>query len=181
MLCQNCKKNSASVHYKSNVNGNLTEKYLCSACAEKMGISAVPSFQPIELIDGFFGNEKDDIFGGFFAGMINDNAAKSVNEPKVCAKCGMRFSDFLHGGKIGCADCYKTFSASLGSTIKRLHGKVAHCGKMPKGFDEQIGNMKKIEALRIKLEKAIEEQEYEMAAKYRDEIKELENNKREGK
>ncbi len=180
MLCQNCNKNSATIHYKSNLNGNTAEKYLCSECAEKMGLSKTAAFQPIDLIDGFLGSGSDDIFGSLLAGMMNDNNVKTINEPRVCTKCGMRFSDFLHGGKIGCADCYKTFSSSLGSTIKRLHGKSTHCGKMPEGFAGQNQNKKKIEELRSKLANAIEKQEYEMAAKYRDEIKALENSEKEG-
>ena len=113
--------------------------------------------------------------------MMNDTGAKSVNEPKACPICGMRFSDFLHGGKIGCAECYNTFSTSLNSTVKRIHGNVEHCGKVPEGKKNEMSDKKKIEALKIKLNEAIEKQEYEMAAKYRDEIREIENKNGEGK
>lgn len=175
MLCQACKKNNASIHYKSNVNGNIKELFLCPECAEKQGITTKSAFQPIDSLDSFFGKGQDDIFGGLFAGMMNSGNVKSVNEPKVCPMCGMRFSEFLHGGKIGCAECYRTFSSSLYPTVKRIHGNVEHNGKIPEGRKDELSAKRKIDSLKSKLQQAIENQEYEMAAKYRDEIKELEN------
>ncbi len=175
MLCQACKKNEAKIHYKTNINGKIGEMFLCGECAEKKGISNKSSFEPSDVFDGLFGKGTDDIFGGLFAGMMGDTGTKVVSEPKVCPVCGMRFSEFLHGGKIGCGECYNTFSASLNSTVKRIHGNVEHCGKVPEGKKSEISEKKKIEALKAKLSEAIEKQEYEMAAKYRDEIRELEN------
>lgn len=177
MICQVCNKNEAKVHYKTNINGKYTELYLCRECAEKKGLAKKTVFEPIEVIDGFFGKSADDIFGGFFAGMMNDSQTKS--EQTACPLCGMRFNEFLHGGKIGCAECYKTFSAPLVSTVKRIHGNVEHCGKIPEGKKSSLSVKKKIEELKTKLNKAIEDQEYEMAAKYRDEIKEIESKKEE--
>lgn len=181
MLCQACKKKNATIHYKTNVNGKVNEFYLCPECAEQKGIAKKKAFEPIDVMDGFFGKSTNDIFGGFFAGMMNDTGEKNMGEPKVCPVCGMRFSEFLHGGKIGCSECYNTFSASLASTVKRIHTNVEHCGKIPEGKKSNISTKKKIDDLKAKLHKAIEEQEYEMAAKYRDEIKELEKEKGEEK
>lgn len=156
--------------------------FLCPECAEKEGIAKKSAFKPIDAIDSFLSKETDDIFGGLFAGMVNQAGAKSVAEPKVCPMCGMRFSNFLHDGKIGCAECYKTFSQSLYPTIKRIHGNVGHNGKIPEGKMSEISTKRKITELKDKLQQAISKQEYEMAAKYRDEIKELESNaKEEGK
>ena len=41
MLCKSCNKNQATIHYKSNINGKVVEKYLCSECAEKEGIAVL--------------------------------------------------------------------------------------------------------------------------------------------
>ena len=41
MLCQKCKKNEATVYYKENINGHVTEYNLCPECAaelEKNGV-----------------------------------------------------------------------------------------------------------------------------------------------
>ena len=180
MLCQVCNKNQATIHYKSNLNGHVYEKHMCASCAEKENFAQKETAAFGEL-DSLFANNSDGLFGGLFAGMINENAAKTVSGPKVCPACGMRFSEFLETGKIGCAECYKAFSSSLYPTLKRIHGNTEHCGKVPFGLHNKKTNIKKIEQLRAKLNEAIEKQEYEMAAKYRDEIKELEKQEGEEK
>ena len=177
MLCQVCNKNTATIHYKSAINGNTTEKYLCPECAEKAGIGK----KTFKSTDSFFNVADDDIFGSLFAGMMNDSVKKSASTPSVCPMCGMRFSEFLHGGKIGCSKCYETFSASLYPTIKRIHSSAEHMGKIPQGLDKEMSDKKKIELLKSKLNEAIEKQEYEMAAKYRDEIRAIENEGKEEK
>lgn len=179
MTCQICKKNEATIHYKTNINGKQTEMYLCRECAEKNGIGKKTVFEPIDVIDGFLGKGTDDIFGGLFAGMTNNPVSKAVNEPKVCPVCKMRFSDFLHGGKIGCAECYKIFSQPLSSTVKRIHGSAEHCGKIPSDKAGEITDKRKIEELKAKLNSAVVNQEYELAAEYRDEIRALENKMKE--
>ncbi|MFR6039929.1 MAG: hypothetical protein ACLUHL_00720 [Dysosmobacter welbionis] len=37
MKCENCGKNEVTFVYRSNVNGHVEEKHLCSDCAEKLG------------------------------------------------------------------------------------------------------------------------------------------------
>lgn len=174
MLCQACNKNNAAVHYKTNINGVVKEKYLCRECAEKHGAAQNEMFPPIDVMDGFFG-KTDDIFGGFFAGMMGEPQTRKSTEHKACPMCGMRYSEFLHEGKIGCSKCYETFAQSLGATIKRIHTNSEHLGKVPEGIKSAFSDKRKIDELRKKLNGAIEAQEYEMAAKYRDEIRELEN------
>ena len=65
----------------------------------------------------------------------------------------------------------------MSSTVKRIHGGAEHCGKIPSEKAAVISDKRKIEALKLKLNEAVEKQEYELAAKYRDEIKEIENKK----
>ncbi len=162
------------------MNGTVSETSLCAKCAEKHGVGSKNLFVNMGIDGGEFGIPSDGIFGGLFAGMSDDHTARNVNSPKVCPKCGMRFSDFLHDGKIGCGECYKTFSSSLMPAIKRIHGSGGHCGKIPEGKSKEIGRKRKIEELRLKLKQAIETQEYEMAAKYRDEIRALESEDQSG-
>ncbi len=177
MLCQVCNKNEATIHLKSHIDGKESEKFLCPKCAGENNFAETGAkfgFEPIDMIDGFFGKNADGLFGGLFAGMMNDTYSKGTSNVKACPVCGMRFSEFLNGGKIGCAECYNVFSSSLGSTIKRVHGNIEHCGKVPAGESDKKKNEKQIASLKEKLRHAIDEQEYEMAAKYRDEIRALE-------
>ncbi len=177
MLCQMCSKNEATFHYKSNENGHISEKHLCRECAQKEGYmskDAFSGFGGFGVLDDFFDTTAEGMLGGFFKNMMDSSSSKTLREGSVCPTCGMRFNDFLKQGKLGCTQCYSTFSSSLEPTIKRIHGNIRHNGKFPDGRHEKIAKENKLCELRIKLKNAIDAQEYEDAAKYRDEIRELE-------
>jgi len=178
MLCQICKKNTATIHYKSSINGQVNEKYLCSECAAKseFGEKAKNSdmFNTIDMVDSFFDNTSDTLLGGLFGEILSPKTGQSP-AGKVCSGCGMRYNDFVHGGKLGCEKCYETFDALLKPTLVRIHGNTRYCGKMPFGYEKKESKADKIKRLQEKLAKAVQAQEYEMAAQYRDEIKALEN------
>jgi len=166
MLCEKCNKNIANVYLKNNVNGNMTESYLCSACAgELYNKSYIPI---INLFDSKF---ESDIFS-----MLNFNNNKlspslnSVTEKNVCPVCGMSFADITKSGKVGCGKCYETFKNELTPNVMRIHGTAKHTGKIPKDRSLYINAKRKIGELNIKLKKMIEEQNFEEAAVIRDEI-----------
>ena len=88
-------------------------------------------------------------------------------EDRVCPKCGMRESEVTKTGKVGCAQCYKTFQDILEPYVHRIHGNTIHTGRRP-------SRNRKLDELRLALKKAVETQEFERAAQLRDQIKELE-------
>ena len=63
MKCENCGKNEVTFVYRSNVNGHVEEKHLCSDCAEKLGYTQRINAGS-RMMQNFFGNS---LFGnGFF-------------------------------------------------------------------------------------------------------------------
>lgn len=183
MLCQVCNKNTATIHYKSSVNGSVTEKYLCNGCAEKYGIGEKSKtselFQTADMQDSFFDNSADALLGGLFGELLGARR-QSPSTGAVCKSCGMRYADFVNTSKLGCENCYETFEGLLYPTLKRIHGNTVYCGKVPGGYEKKQTLRQKIDELRSKLEDAVAAQEYEKAAQYRDEIRKLEadvNNK----
>lgn len=179
MLCKICNKNVATIHYKSNNNGKITETYLCNECAQKNSVDGnkISSlFEPVEIIDDVF-EIHGGLFDGLFGSMIGEKNPDKKTISGACPVCGMRFTEFLQGSKIGCSKCYEVFNRSLEPTIKRIHGNVEHCGKIPEGsLKKEKNTEKQIAVLEEKLKQAIEAQEYEKAADYRDEIKALKEN-----
>ncbi len=177
MLCQMCSKKEATFHYKSNENGHISEKHLCRECAHKEGYMSKELFSDFDnfgMLEDFFDTTAEGMLGGFFKNIMDTPSQKTLKAVSVCPTCGMRFSDFLKQGRLGCTQCYSTFSSSLEPTIKRIHGNIRHNGKFPDGRHEKLEKESKLNSLREKLKTAIEAQEYEDAAKYRDEIRELE-------
>lgn len=170
MLCQHCGKNQATTHIKSMVNGKYTEYMLCSDCAKEMGYADMFTS---------FDSDFNSLLGSFFS-----NALPERSGATRCSLCGSSYNDITSTGKVGCANCYDTFYSELMPTIRRVHGNTEHCGKRPNVFktkekSEQAANPEKspIDDLKAKMEAAIKEQNFEEAARLRDEIKNLEGTK----
>lgn len=86
----------------------------------------------------------------------------------------MTYSQFSKVGRFGCSSCYKYFNDRLDPLFKRVHGNTTHMGKVPVRVGSHIQAKRKIEGLRQELQQKIAEEEFEKAAKLRDEIRELE-------
>nr|MBQ4318872.1 UvrB/UvrC motif-containing protein [Clostridia bacterium] len=157
MLCNKCNKNKATVFFKQVVNGSVKEAALCPECAASMGIlkqAAAPS--SFDLISGLFGD-----------------SPRRVSTAKVCPGCGASYGEIASHGKVGCAKCYETFRGELTPTIVGIHGRVRHTGRAPKEYKAKLDAKKQLDELGAKLASAIEKQEFEEAAKLRDEIRRL--------
>ncbi len=162
MLCQNCGKYDATTHVKRIINGETAEAHLCTDCARALGYT--DAF-------GGFGNTFSELLGSFFG----EPAKLGVSSRAVrCEKCGNTFNDIVNSGKLGCADCYKTFYDKLLPSLQRIHGKTRHVGKAPtvRQGDVQAPKNSLIQ-LESQLKEAIENQDFEQAAVLRDKIKEI--------
>lgn len=160
MLCQNCRKQEATTHVKRIVNGETAEFHLCADCARSLGID-----------DAFsdFGFGFSDMLSSFFEPM----GVGALNSVMRCEKCGSSFNDIVKSGRLGCANCYKTFYDKLMPSLERIHGRTRHEGKIANGSPVQK-KIDKAAELKKQLDAAVEKQDYETAAKLRDEIKALE-------
>ncbi len=162
MVCQNCGKNEATTHLKRIINGETAETHLCSHCASAMGYGSMFSGMGLSL---------GDLFSGFFGDVP---VSKLSNRVIRCEKCGCSFDDIAKNGKVGCADCYRIFFDKLRPSIQRIHGKTEHQGKLPMGAGEDVRNAHRLSELRAELNRAIDEQNFEKAARLRDEIRAME-------
>lgn len=169
MLCTKCGRNEATVFYRQNINGHVTESALCEECAGELTNGMKDEINE----NGFFGM---DLLGSFFG--LPQTAAHLAGTPaqtKVCPLCGATYKDIVRESKVGCARCYDTFRRELASTIERIHGRVTHTGRAPAGYAEENRRQRKLDELKSKMNEAIEKQDFENAAKLRDEIKKLDN------
>jgi len=164
MICEKCNKNIANAYLKNNINGNITENYLCSSCAGELYGKNYMS-----LLNSDF---KSDILN-----MLNFNKIASPSNANaknnVCPMCGLSFPDIMQSGKAGCGKCYEAFKNELAPNVMRIHGTARHTGKVPKNMSAQITAKRKIEELNMKLKKMIADQNFEEAAVIRDEINKI--------
>ena len=158
MLCENCKKNTATTHLKQTINGKKDEIFLCSECASKMGLM---DFSPS------FG------FGEMLLNLVGQPTIKNNSiTGKTCSFCGLTENDVYKNGKVGCEKCYEIFEGRLTPLINKIHGSKRHVGKRPlsKGFKKKEIT---IEDLKKQLDEAIKAENFEQAAILRDKIKEM--------
>lgn len=156
MLCENCKKNVATTYLKQTINGKTTEIFLCDECAAKLGV------------DSGIKN-----FGAGLGSMLPELFRQSGEIAELrCPACGTLYSSISKSGMVGCDRCYSAFASRLNSVIKRMHGSRKHMGKIPASFAKNPEN--KTDTLKRQLRQAIEKEDFETAAKLRDQIRNLE-------
>lgn len=170
MLCEECEKNSASLHFTKIINGQKTELHLCEECAR-------------DKEEMFTGNQNFS-FNSLLSGILNfDQAIQSSSTHSTfntakqlkCNKCGMPYHQFAKVGRFGCANCYETFKDKIDPILRRVHsGNTTHLGKIPKRIGGNIHIRKEMDQLKESLQKAIHNEEFEKAAELRDHIRSLE-------
>jgi len=170
MKCDLCNK-PAVVHEVTVRSGIKKEVHLCETHAQEAGIMP-PGQQPInQLLTQFVisQNLKGPPTPGSPATPGTPASAKPTN--KTCGGCGMSFAQFRQHGRVGCADCYRTFEDELGPLIERAqNGGTHHQGKAPRRAGSTIDRQLLIQKLLKELDHAVAAEQYERAAKLRDRL-----------
>ena len=165
MICNQCGERPASVIVKQMRQGQLTERHLCHVCAaENHSLNIAFEQDPMaihQLLSNWFPNQQKTVH-------------PVRKETAVCPTCGFTFTNFLELGKFGCANCYEAFDSHLDEIFKRLHnGNTEHTGKIPASYGSTLKIKKEIEELRKQMKVSIESENFEEAAKLRDEVRAL--------
>lgn len=173
MKCQECQERQATHHFTQIVNGNLNEVHVCDICAEEKGYTNYleDSSSLQQLLTGLFNFDTSNL--------VNQvNSGGQQTKELTCPDCGMTLSDFKRVGKFGCSSCYETFSESLEPILRRIHaGNSKHTGKIPKRIGNDLKVRRELDQYKKELQHLIEIEAFEDAAKIRDKIKVLENDK----
>lgn len=154
MKCDLCEK-EAVVHLTQVVNGEMKEVHLCEEHAIAQGIDLNSPISITDILMGLNGPQK--------------NIASELS--LACPRCGMTREEFRKTGRLGCPDCYKTFMAELTMAIKAMHQSGQHLGKIPAHEGVQTRMKSKVARLQKDLEAAVAREDFEKAAKLRDQIK----------
>ncbi len=112
-----------------------------------------------------------DLFSDFFESFDNFDVFTGQSQVKTCPKCGRSYGDFRKTGRLGCAQCYETFSAPIAQTMRQIHGKFTHTGKIPSRSGDELRKKRRYEELKRDLQKAVSREDYETAAKLHKELK----------
>jgi protein arginine kinase activator len=157
MLCMLCKQNPAKVHLTQIVEDKMQKVDLCEECAKQKGVNDPASFSLADLLLGL--------------GASQEIAQSSSGVEIRCLGCGFTQADFKKAGRLGCAQCYATFSEGLESLLKSMHKGIKHVGKVPAALRQGRDLSERLKHLQKKLDRAVTSEDFEQAASLRDEIR----------
>ena len=131
---------------------------LCDACSKEKGVQDPTGFALADLLLGI-------------------GAAEEIEKgtpAQKCVVCGFTQADFKKTGRLGCSECYETFGEGLGSLLKAMHKGTEHVGKLPQRAHREVELRDRKRALTEDLKKAVADENYEIAASLRDQLRQLE-------
>ncbi|MCH2653434.1 uncharacterized protein METZ01_LOCUS32354 [marine metagenome] len=160
-LCDNCGSKPATVNLTQIENNEMFSYHLCEDCAAQKGLEATTEPPASPLPD--------------FLAQIGDEPREEETSDSECSFCGLTFTSFRETGRLGCPHCYETFESHLRRLLRRVHGGTKHVGKIYLPADPTVSEIeKRMEALRRKLNRAVDAEDFERAAELRDKIRSLE-------
>jgi protein arginine kinase activator len=164
MLCDSCKERDAVINLTQVEHDSKVTLHLCEQCAEEKGVETGVAVLKSPL-------------GGFITAM-GKGAASVLPTPADglrCASCGATLKDFRETGRLGCAQCYEAFDAHLRDLLRRLHGSSQHVGERYVQPGESAADPRhRLLDLREQLRRAVDNENFELAAELRDRIRVLE-------
>lgn len=165
MQCDNCQERQAAIHLTQIVDNSVTTVHLCEQCAAEKGVQTGASIAKYPLSS--------------FLASVGKGAAAALpqgGEDRECAFCHATLQDFRDTGRLGCPQCYESFGPHLRDLLRRIHGASQHVGEIylsPQSAEAQ-DRERLLAELRQRLHKAVEAENFELAAELRDRIRVLE-------
>ena len=90
-----------------------------------------------------------------------------------CPVCGCSKEQFEETGRFGCPDCYQSFGPFLPPILRKMHVGLRHIGKIPRGKLTRELLEERVSHLSDDLAAAVEREDFEAAARLRDQIETL--------
>lgn len=163
--CDTCNK-PAKVHVTQIQDGQVMEVSLCPECAQKYGFMAPMTETSVPL---------SDLLSGLNAGEEAAHVSPPVpTETKTCPNCRQTFRGFRDSGRLGCPHCYDAFQEELEPLLRKVQMGVVHHGKTQVQTRDEMSLIPLIQKKKEDLRQAVADENFEVAARLRDEVRDLE-------
>ena len=159
MICEACRKKTANVIFITLADGQVATRAMCMDCAQNLQQDMYRVFMALGL------GAESQPHGGPIQTEFADKT-KSIMPRYLCTYCGRPFDALDEHTMAGCAHCYEAMEKGLRVVLEADHEPEATPGK------NQPNN--KME-LKYQLLEAVMNEDYEAAARLRDEISALDN------
>jgi protein arginine kinase activator len=141
-------------------NNAVRQLHLCEKCAAERGVETTIASPKHPL-------------GEFLQQQL---ASSGVPADAVrCSFCNATMADFRATGRWGCARCYSNFEAGIRELLRRVQGNHRHVGRAySPPVSETLERAAVLGELRDRLRRAIDTEQFELAADLRDRIRVME-------
>lgn len=161
--CDKCGK-PAPFHLTDIRDGKKTERHLCKECAAAEGLK-------ISSADAASMETMTKLLEEFVLQAVGKHG-----DVVCCQVCGMSFDEYRKQELLGCPNDYDAFGEELGHLVERVQDHATqHVGKVPLRASQTQKRLTALLRLRTELRGAVQDEDYERAARLRDQIRELEN------
>jgi protein arginine kinase activator len=173
MLCDNCKEREAIINLTQVEHDSKVTLHLCEQCAQQKGVETGGAVLKSPL-------------GNFLGAVVKAGSAgggalvSTAGDGARCPACGSTLRDFRDSGRLGCDQCYVAFDGHLRDLLRRLHGSSQHVGERyeapgERGAEGVPGDPRsELLELKAQLRRAVQGENFELAAELRDRIRVLE-------
>ena len=182
MLCDRCHAREATVHMTQIINGHKIERHLCPACsAEERVLDGSMDFMDRDWfkspLESFFGSDR---LGSFFEGFpqMEESRTREISAESPMFKTGLR----------GCPDSYAAFREKIrpafeGKKHMTSENEIKTIEDSKKEIPVREGGLEngpssknpELDKLEKALKSCVSREDYEGAARIRDEINDLKN------
>lgn len=156
-MCDACGARPGRVHFVEIRGTEISQSLLCDVCSqEKTGAPPPPAPSPFPSFD----------WNSVLAGAVTPTG------PVPCRACGHTWENFRKVGRLGCPACYEHFRPLLGDLLRRIARDPRHHGLRPPDHATSRSATRggDLPRLRTSLAEAIAREDFEEAARIRDEI-----------
>ena len=162
MLCDSCSERDAVVHLTTIENNAVHQLHLCERCAAERGVETTVATPKHPL-------------GEFLHDVQQQVASCRARTSLRCTFCDTTMTDFRATGRWGCARCYINFEAGMRELLRRVQGNHRHVGRPYRPpMSETLERSAVLGELKERLRRAIESEQFEVAADLRDRIRVME-------
>jgi len=161
MLCDVCNENDVVITLTEIDGDGVRQVRLCERCAAERGVQAA-AVTPTPQV-------------GSFVQSVHQQVAPLQGDAARCSFCSSTLRDFRQTGRLGCAHCYEAFENGLRELLRRVQGSSRHVGQGYRPpLDETMLATASAAQLRDQLQRAIDSEQFELAATLRDQLKAME-------
>jgi protein arginine kinase activator len=155
--CRRCSK-PATLHITDITDGTVQQIHLCENCASEYLQAPIP---PI-----------DEELESILESSLETDPLEVPDQ--TCPNCGITYKEFRKQGRLGCPHDYIEFAERLKPLLENIHESTHHRGKFPKRAPDAGQKQYEMIKMRNDLRTAVEQEDYELAARLRDQIREME-------